>query len=188
MSQLEYYLSIESDLKRCANYVAFTTDNFSTYSVEFAKIIMASSAEIDTIAKELCKLIDPTVNAKNIIQYADCIKKEYPNLARIKVVMPRYGIRIAPWDSWYNGQSPKWWQSYNSIKHDRVNNFKEASLKNAIDALAGLLSINLYYCLKKKGRLLDIPLVNGPTLLAIEDISSNDDWVKGGIFWSYSLP
>jgi len=149
---------------------------------------MAASAEIDTLAKELCKLIDPNANARNIVQYATCIQSKYQNITSVSLALPRYGIKSQPWKDWSNTQSPNWWQSYNSIKHDRVNNFQEASLKNAIDTLAGLLSITLYYHKEKDGKLLDVSAFHGPRLLVLEDNTANDDWESGAIFWEYSLP
>ena len=186
--QLEYYLSLESDLEKCSRYVEFTASNYNAHSIEFSKIVMAASAEIDTIAKELCKLIDLNTSASNIVKYADCILAKHPNIIAIEVVIPRYNIRIKPWNNWSDSSSPNWWQSYNKINHDRANNFTEANLINAISALAGHLSLMLYYFLEKNGKQLEMSLSEGPKLLGIADLSANDDWESGGIYWGYTLP
>ena len=62
----EYFLSLESDLEDCSKYVEFTSTNYKTYSIEFAKIILLASAEFDTVAKELCKIINPNINLNGI--------------------------------------------------------------------------------------------------------------------------
>lgn len=59
----EYYLAIEEDLANCSRYVEFGEQNYTTYSTEFAKIIVLASAEIDTILRELCELISPGTGA-----------------------------------------------------------------------------------------------------------------------------
>jgi hypothetical protein len=73
-----YFKSIEADLEACSRYVEFTAANFHTYSVEFARIIMAAGSEIDTVAKELCRQIDPTRKPKNINEYQPIITGKYP--------------------------------------------------------------------------------------------------------------
>ncbi|MCH2057502.1 hypothetical protein FIU82_06790 [Pseudoalteromonas sp. THAF3] len=190
-NELEYYLSIESDLEVCSRYVELSKDNFATYSVEFAKIIMAASAEIDTLSKEMCKLIAPEMKPKDIKgigKYAEIILKKHPGLAGIEMVIPRYELSLKPWADWSKTTSPNWWQSNNSIKHDRANNFNKANLENAIGALAGLLALTLYFYLEKNGKLLDISAFSAPRLLGVADIDKDSDWIKGGIFYSYNLP
>jgi len=44
---------------------------------------------------------------------------------------------LQPYDSWTIGQ-PEWWAAYNSLKHDRLNNYEVATYTNAVLALAGL--------------------------------------------------
>jgi len=54
----EYFLSIETDLTQGMRYVEFAPENYATFSVEFARIIVAASAEFDAVAKALCNAID----------------------------------------------------------------------------------------------------------------------------------
>ncbi len=42
-------------------------------------------------------------------------------------------------------QSPHWWQAYNKVKHHRDSHFHGASLKNALNALAGLFVLLLFF-------------------------------------------
>lgn len=135
----EYFLSIESDLEKCSKYVDFSVNNYQTYSVEFARIIMAAGAEVDTVAKEFCKLINPASNAENIKQYAGVILNKYPNIVNVEMAISRYDLIVKPWDGWSNNSSPVWWQGYNKIKHDRTKYFERANLINSISASAGLL-------------------------------------------------
>ncbi|MDD3816232.1 MAG: hypothetical protein PHZ02_16490 [Desulfocapsaceae bacterium] len=185
---LEYYLAIESDLVTCSRFVDFSTNNFQTHSLEFARIILAASAEIDAVAKEFCKAINAASRADNILKYADEIILVYPNITNIEIAAPRHNIRLKPWDNWTATTSPPWWRAHNNIKHDRANNFGEANLENAIAAASGLLAIILYFYKQKNGQQLEISVFDGPKLFCVTNLSQNDDWENGGIFWGYTLP
>ena len=178
-NHLEYYLAVESDLDRCSRFVDFSTNNFKTHSLEFARIIMAASAEIDAIAKEFCKSINPQSSADNILKYAAEIIPAHPNITNIEIVAPRHNIKFKPWDGWSTSASPFWW---------RANNVEEANLENAIAAANGLLSIILYYYKQKNGKQIELSVLDGPKLFCVTDMSQSDDWEKGGIFWRYTLP
>ncbi|EGU37398.1 hypothetical protein VIBRN418_07888 [Vibrio sp. N418] len=188
-NELEYYLSLESDLEVCSKYVEFSEDNFRTYSVQFTKIIMAASAEIDTLAKEMCKIIDPSLDPKSIRgigKYAELILGKYPKLVNIEMSVPRYGLSFKPWGNWSKTESPSWWQGNNALKHDRVNNFQKANLENAIESLAALLALTLYYHIEKNGKPLEINAFFSPRLLSV--VEENNDWTSGGITHSFNLP
>lgn len=185
----EYFLSIESDLEKCARYVDFSAKNYDTNSVEFARIIISAAAEVDTVAKELCKLIDPDANADKICQYADVILNHYPDIVNVEMAIHRYDLVVKPWEGWSKDSSPSWWQGYNKIKHDRTAYFERASLLNAISAVAGLLLALLYYYYKKNGGTKEeISAFYSPKILNVVDSRPNGGWSEGGIFWGYHLP
>ncbi len=186
----EYFLSIESDLEKCTRYVDFSSNNYNTNSVEFARVIMAAAAEVDTISKELCKLIAPQANAENICQYASIILKKYPSVVNVEMAINRYDLVVKPWDGWSNNGSPLWWQECNKIKHDRTANFDRANLLNAISAVTGLLSILLYYFKEKDGgHAEDISAFYSPKFLDVVDRRhQSDGFSNGGVFWEYYLP
>ncbi len=45
------------------------------------------------------------------------------------------------WEPKENSNSPSWYKAYNDVKHDRINNFKEANLRNAIEATLGFATM-----------------------------------------------
>jgi hypothetical protein len=185
----DYFLSIESDLERCSRYVDFSQNNFNTYSVEFARIIMAAAAEFDTVAKELCKQINSASTASNICQYADHILQKYPNLVTIEIVLHRYGISVKPWEYWSKTNSPMWWKAYNDIKHNRTIHFAKATLENSINAVAGLLAGILYfYYAKNAENQEEISAFDSPRLFDIVNTRFDDGFSGGGVFWGYCLP
>ena len=50
-----------------------------------------------------------------------------------------------PWENWACSKNPLWWKSYNNVKHERDAYFQEATLKNALNALGGLLALTYHY-------------------------------------------
>lgn len=183
----EYFLSIESDLERCSRFGELTHKNYRTYSVEFARIIMAASSEFDTLAKQLCANIDPTQTPTNIRQYYPIIVSRYPKLTEFKIRIPRYKLSFKPWLRWNANNSPDWWsKGYNKIKHDRDQHFHQANLFNAILSTAGLLIGILYFYDSKFGSIPEIDLFQSPKLFEPEDYSPSG-FEPGGISWSYSL-
>lgn len=141
-----YFLSIESDLEQCGRFVEFSQDNFHTYSIEFARIIMAASSEFDNVAKALCKTISPGEKPSTINKYYPIIKGKYPKFLDCEILLPRYNLSVKPWKNWTDTSSPDWWsKGYNKIKHKRDCHFPQANLENAILSTAGLLIGILYY-------------------------------------------
>ena len=178
----EYFLALEDDLQQTTRFVEFATSNFKTYSIEFARIILAASSEIDVLAKMLCGEISPATAADNITDYRTIILKAYPKLPVMEVKLPRYGISTTPWKNWATGTNPNWWKSYNNVKHQRDQHYHEATLENALDSVAGLLCILLYLFRKTSGK---IELIPGTQLL---DSTNNTVFMDGSIRWTFKLP
>ena len=154
-----YFLALERDLEGVSRYIEFCKDNLNTYSIELAHLLLSSASEIDTIAKCVCSILDPKAKPQNIDQYRKIIRTaekhepeftfhggESQRMSDLRVLLPRYNMVLMPWKSWAEEKNPDWWQSYNKVKHERNNHFNEATLRNALYSVAGLLSINYIYC------------------------------------------
>lgn len=161
----KYFITLESDLNNISRYVEICEENYSTYSIEFARLILASCSEIDVVAKMLCKRINSKCKCGNISDYRNVITKDEPDFHRFEILIKSNNKIITPWEEWkYIDKNPGWWQKYNDIKHERDINFKEANLKNALYSISGLFAIILcldiheYYSLKLKPlpKLLDL--------------------------------
>lgn len=137
----EYFLALESDLETTSRYVEFTQRNFSTYSVEFVKIFLASAAEAEIIAKTLCRKIDPTPSYNNMSQCRATITAKYSQFHTIEIKMPRLGLTFEPWKEWGSARRPIWWDAYTGVKHDRHANYEKANLENTLLSIAGLFSV-----------------------------------------------
>lgn len=155
-----YLLAIDDDLERLARYVEFDEKNFECFSIEISRILLTSAAEVDVICKQICKKLKPDSSAENINQYRDEIKPAYPKLPDFKVLIPRYGLILTPWDNWNEDNGvPFWWTAYNKIKHQRDTEYQRGNLKNALNSVAGLfvMVLHLYKEKANKGELVPAP-------------------------------
>ena len=169
-----YLLAIENDLVRLSRYVEFEKRNFACFSIEIARILLTASAEADVVCKQLCLKLDESSSADNIHMYRDQIKVAYPNICDFEVILSRYGITAKPWAKWIEDEGvPDWWTAYNKVKHHRQSEYHRAKLKNAIDSLAGLFVMTLYFYKKK---------ANSGQLFPIPQILRVDDAYFGGIY------
>lgn len=138
-----YYMSLEDDLIAMSRYVEICEDNFTTYSTQFTRLLLAAGSEVDVVTKILCEQIDPAARRNNIEDYRSVIASKFPAIPCVVMGVQWRTFRVKPWASWGapTPSNPDWWRAYNGVKHERNMNFREGNLKNALEAIAGL------YCL-----------------------------------------
>ncbi len=128
-------------------YVELDSANYSTYSRRIEKLILQIGSEFDNVSREICGL--QSVDRTSIIDYYSYYTSNYNNITATKVIAD--DVRLTPFDGWNNtapGEKLAFWKAYNSIKHDRITNYKEASLKNALNAMAALFCVEMLYTRK----------------------------------------
>lgn len=154
-----YFLTLEEDIDRLSRYLQPTQANFAAYSIEMARILMVAAAEIDVVAKQLCRNIDEKSKAENIIHYREEIVAHFPQITDAVVILARFGLTLKPWGQWKSQDRPSWWRAYNDVKHHRHTNFKDANLENCLNAAAGLFVLLLFFYkdLAKEGQLIPDP-------------------------------
>lgn len=140
-----YFIALERDLETVSRYIEFTQQNFGVFSIELAHLLFAAASEVDVVAKLICEHVAPEARRANIDHYRTVITEAFPLTASTLVTVARYGLVLTPWDNWAKGQNPDWWRSYNNVKHERSAYFHEATLKNALNALAALLALTFRY-------------------------------------------
>lgn len=141
-----YLISLEYEIETLSRYVEFVEDNFKCYSIEITRLLMSAAAEVDVVCKQICKNANTNSKASSIGGYKPEILASYPNIVNFKVIIPRYGLELVPWDNWKKeGDSPPfWWTANNKVKHFRHTHYKKGNLKNALNAVAGLFIMILY--------------------------------------------
>lgn len=133
-----YYELLETDFRNSIRYVSLDKKNYSTFSVEYARLLQAICSEIDVLFKELCFCLNKIGN--NIRDYADILLENNQMIPNQIIYLKMYhrDFEICPFKNWEKGNAPTWWISYNKIKHHRKENMQKANQKNVLYALAGL--------------------------------------------------
>ena len=145
-SHWNYFLCIEEDISKLSRWIEPSESNFDCYSIEIARLLMTTSAEVDVLAKLVCKKINHQSKAKGILQYQNELVSEFPNIYKAKVAVPRFGLELTPWLNWEkNTNPPIWWKANKNVKHHRSEHFSQATLKNLLNAVAGLLLLLVLY-------------------------------------------
>lgn len=151
---VEYFSMLEERLKNTGRYVAFESENLSTFSVEYASIINECCALINGFCTEVCKISDSDETEYKMNDYKT-------KLVDLKYQFDEYisfgKFILQPWERMliYNvdtkDATPSWWHNYNDIKHGGKFNFKAASLKNAISCMSGMFWLLLNYDISQQG-------------------------------------
>ena len=146
-----YYLLLEKKFIATLNYVELAKENFSTFSVEYAHQLLAIGSELDTFFKIYCGF--NLEDRKNISDYTQYILNDYPEITSQKVQIDDSDIVLTPYDEWtqWKPQSKNllsWWDSYNSVKHNRQENLLKASMGNVVTSLSALYLIEMKYLQK----------------------------------------
>ena len=148
----QYCLSIERNLEKTLDFVDISFNNKTTYSFEYAKIIMLACSEIDMLCRLLCKAIDPSTDfddtstrSGDIKEYAKIILPKFPRITSFEL-SGLNGVKYKPFENWILNpySSPEWWFAYNKVKHYRHVEFEKATQSNAFYSVAGMIVLNLY--------------------------------------------
>jgi hypothetical protein len=146
-----FLLALDADLGELSRYIEFDQRNFKCFSLELVRLLFAAASEVDVVAKQC---------------------KAYPQIPDFRVISPRFGLTLQPWDEWRKKDGvPFWWTGYNKVKHERHEHYDRANLKNTLNAVAGLLVIVLFLYRQEA---IDGLLVSSPQILRV-----HDDHLKG---------
>jgi hypothetical protein len=141
-----YYLALEEDMERVSRFIEFSEKNYCVYSIELAHILFTASSEFEIVARMLCAELDRNAKRENINEIRRVLMKHVPEIAKETIYVDRYCLTLdTPLENFAIGKSPRWWDSYNAVKHNRNEKFEHATLENALQALASLLIVALYY-------------------------------------------
>jgi hypothetical protein len=116
------------------DFIPFIDGNKEIVSPKFIPIIMDSCSLIDSILNSFASGKSERYNLK---KYSEMYEPTLQLETNISLFLSSPIKPMTPFSGWTKGQ-PSWWAAYNAIKHDRLNNYKEAKFVNAATALAGL--------------------------------------------------
>ena len=156
-----YFQSLANQLQQTEQFVDHCLNekneiqNGSTFSNEFAKILMLAASEFEVILRSICKESKLSIKKNdNIVKISKKVLSAYPNIVQTLISTPYMAYK--PLNEWKVISISKkgkldekvegipWWNEYNGIKHNRINNFTSANLKNCVNAMASLMVLELY--------------------------------------------
>lgn len=139
----KYYLMLEGKFLTSLNVVMLAPENFNTYSFEFVNQLLTIGSELDVVMKMMSGF--PAADRKTIGDYAPILLRKFPKITSQEVKVQGLDGPIKPFEN-FNVQVPgdlKGWQAYNSVKHGRVENIKEAKLEYVLNLLACLYILEI---------------------------------------------
>lgn len=139
---LSTYEILKQDLKSVFEYIEPHTNNLGTFSHRTFELLVRACIEVEALCKLVFLKNCITLNRyANIIRYSDL--NGAMRLSDYEVLC--YGFQhppFVPFASFSNSvrqnRSPAWYQAYNRVKHNRTDNFSDASLENVIQAIGAV--------------------------------------------------
>ena len=138
------YSILEQELIKIFEYVEPIDGNKNVFSHRIYELLLLACTEFESNCKLILRANEYNGNRSNLGI------KDYWKIERA-TKLSQYQIRLNIWSSptnimrpfreWVNSHSLSWYQDYNSVKHDRFNNFSKANFWNSIQAVAAVFAI-----------------------------------------------
>ncbi|NQU28685.1 MAG: hypothetical protein HQ528_10380 [Candidatus Marinimicrobia bacterium] len=133
---IDNYRLLEQSLNDCLKYIPYYEENKNTYSSKFIPLILDSCGLIESIfADYLAGKGEHKYN--NFLQYSNPINKKFNLNNSITIFLVSPIQFIIPFENWIE-KPPSWWIKYNQLKHDRIDNYKVATLQTVVDCICAL--------------------------------------------------
>lgn len=156
-----HYLSLEKSLLEISEYIAITEDNYHCYSFKNMQLYFTICSEVDSIFKYIKRNLgvnNPKKKNITIVDNTSMLDSFFPAVRDTVIVTNISGsaLEFQPLKILFTdhidevidvNESTSWWRQYNDVKHQRLNNFDKASLKNILESLSALHILNLIHAL-----------------------------------------
>lgn len=149
------YKNLERELFQLAEAIHIDDFQMNVYSMKIADLLIRTSVEIESIAKELYFANGGTAPTTGDLYFdTDCLKylNDKWNLEKkmVTIVCPHMYLSeservIFPLEKCSERGKGVWKRAYQAVKHDRVRCLKKGDIKSFVWALAALYLLNVYY-------------------------------------------
>lgn len=143
-----YFCSLAIRLEETKNYVyhgIVESDGFRLIHADvcsdvFKQIIILAASEFENVAKTICKCFGE--KPRSIEGISRFILNKFPRIIETEVITLFWqGRPLSDWKIDENDKKKKvhgieWWDAYNSLKHNKVGSYKQATLNNAVMSLS----------------------------------------------------
>lgn len=165
-----YYQSLEEDFERTTRYVSLNEKNYSTFSIEYARLLQAICSELEIVLKQICGIEDEKYyNIGDLSKKILSIDNDF--LEHTIYLQKYFHSHIKPFKEEIDEKGvPFWWKAYDCIKHNRKLKMEQSNLKCVLFALAGLYFCEDYLLSKIANETGDVDVMNEPSSLFTSDI------------------
>jgi len=137
------YDSIEQRTIDTFRYVDCHPANSKTFSYEFASILRDAGSTFSSVMDKLVRhsLTVPSTRILSIGDYVEWLQNLEPkiHLASAELAYPLTERLLVPFRALGEADTTiVWWKAYNDVKHSDIDKYKEGSLENALNSVAGL--------------------------------------------------
>ena len=136
---------IIDDLRELFEYVEPSDINLATYSFRIHSLFVRTCIEIEANFKAILLENGYCNNDGRKLNICDYMRLEHTHfLSDFAIIYPHWNgenSKRHPFKEFRKGASPKWYKSYNAVKHDRKETFIQANLSNLTDSIAALAVI-----------------------------------------------
>ena len=136
------FMAVENRFLIASRYVDIHRDNSNTFSYEFATILRDCGSIFGSLMDALLRGSNTVNKAEsNFGDYRGYLRKEIPDIHKRTVqVRPRFpsGVVVRFEGLQQRTGVPKWWDTYNRIKHSEYDEFRSGNLENCVTALSAL--------------------------------------------------
>jgi len=126
------YITFEKKLIDIFRVVPFSKENEAAWSPELVNLFLDASSLIDSVSRSV-------LGGSDKLKIDDFEKKLFGGLELLqsRVVVYIYPLQlITPYQNYRDPNG--WWTIYNSLKHNRIQNYNKANMGNTLKALAAL--------------------------------------------------
>lgn len=178
-------------IEKVFRYISPAQKNMETYGNELRNIIILACTEVESLWKDT--LLSNNYTNKKILSTKDYVKLlDILKLNEYKIKFNLYPDieEVCPFENWKikpATQSLSWYSDYNAIKHNRLNEFSKANLKNAIESVSAVVIMliakygytNIYW----KTKIENLISITEIPDWGFEDYYIPPIWSKDGLKW-----
>jgi len=171
------FLIIQEEFIDILEYIEPATANDNVYSLRLRNLLIRICTEVESHLKAILQAnsYPGKPGSWTMIDYCKINQSHF--VSDYKVYLPYWEGSKArqPFKAWSEGAPLTWYQDYNLTKHSRGTNLKSASLKNVVDAMAGLVTI-------LSAQFYTVSFTVGTQYLELEDGETDIEHAIGGYF------
>lgn len=151
------YRNLEREVLAIADVIHIDDNQINTYSMKIADLLVRTATEVESISKELYRKnggLESTAG-RHLYFDSDCInflnQKWKICDKKVFLVSPYFYLKnnehteYTPLKYADRKKTNPWLNAYQAVKHDRANCLDQGSIKNLLQAMAGLYVLNIYY-------------------------------------------